>query len=136
VVQLFGSCVVSQQLWVVLEWLPLGSLDRHIYTPERSSISPLWIVRVAMDVARAMLYLHAEKVIHRDMKAANVLIRSLQAEADVRAVVADLGVSRVLRRYVSLSHRSLCRLLTVRPLNGLCRLLNVRAEIMPRQSIT
>ena len=49
-----------------------------------------WCCRVAVDVAEALEHAHAAGVVHRDVKAANVLLR-----ADGHAQLFDLGLAQV-----------------------------------------
>jgi serine/threonine protein kinase/tetratricopeptide (TPR) repeat protein/predicted esterase len=49
-----------------------------------------WCCRVAIDVAQALEHAHAAGVVHRDVKAANVLLR-----ADGHAQLFDLGLAQV-----------------------------------------
>lgn len=49
-----------------------------------------WCCRVAIDVAQALEHAHASGVVHRDVKAANVLLR-----ADGHAQLFDLGLAQV-----------------------------------------
>jgi Serine/threonine protein kinase len=46
-------------------------------------------LRIALDVARGMTYLHAMSFLHRDLKSLNVLL-----DNDMRAKVCDLGLAR------------------------------------------
>ena len=46
-------------------------------------------LRVAEDIARGLAYLHAEHVVHRDIKSANILL-----DGEGRARVADAGLAR------------------------------------------
>jgi eukaryotic-like serine/threonine-protein kinase len=54
------------------------------------------IVRIVRDVARALLFAHAQGVIHRDLKPDNILIR-----ADGTAVLTDFGIARAVSGYVA-----------------------------------
>src|SRR2546430_3486932 len=54
------------------------------------------IVRIVREVARALLFAHAQGVIHRDLKPDNILIR-----ADGSAVLSDFGIARAMSGYVA-----------------------------------
>ncbi|ONM31169.1 serine/threonine-protein kinase-like protein At5g23170 [Zea mays] len=74
---------------LVMEFMPSGSLHDMLH---RSPRPPPWPhrVEIALDVARAVLALHgaAPRVIHRDVKSANVLLGR-----DGRARLADFGLA-------------------------------------------
>lgn len=79
---------------LVLEYIAMGSLDAVL----KGMSGPLdWglIVRMALDVARGIEYLHSfdPKVLHRDLKSPNILVKSLDVESPVLLKVADLGLS-------------------------------------------
>jgi serine/threonine protein kinase len=57
---------------------------------ERAKLTPEELVRLAVDLARALAAAHEAGVTHRDLKPANVLLRA----SDGHAVVTDFGVSR------------------------------------------
>jgi len=71
----------------------LDFCNRHSLTAYRSS--PAWdnsqTMRVLSEVADAMTHVHGSNVLHRDIKAANVLIRSKigEREGTVEAVLGD-----------------------------------------------
>jgi serine/threonine protein kinase len=77
---------VTPPFCIVTEFLPNGSLADLIH---RTGISPLRAMQAATEIARAMEYLHACNVLHRDLKPGNVLI-----DQDGRAIVCDFGLSR------------------------------------------
>ena len=72
-------------------------LDRFLDPKERPNI-PLSIkLSILLDVSAGLLYLHhqlEEPLVHRDLKAENILVTN-----DVRAKIADLGVSKLLKNY-------------------------------------
>lgn len=78
--------------YTVLEWLP-ASLDRAL-EPDRQVIPVPIVLRIALQLADALVVLHERGVIHRDLKPANVLMTSLDlADADVK--IADLGLAKI-----------------------------------------
>ena len=60
---------------LVQEYVSGGSLHRIL---QNKSIELLWPtrVRMALEIAQALLFLHSRNVLHRDLKAENVLIES------------------------------------------------------------
>jgi serine/threonine-protein kinase 24/25/MST4 len=87
VVQIFGAFQTRSKLCVVMEYVPRSLRDRRV-------VNRVDIVTVLADVARALVRLHSTGVIHRDVKARNVLIT-----ADYRsAKLADFGLARPLVR--------------------------------------
>lgn len=93
VVGLLGSGKLSGGApYLVLEWLP-----RNLAQVLAEKGGPLEIrtaSRFALHIASALGALHARGIVHRDLKAANVLVdRDDLAEAEVR--LADLGLAKV-----------------------------------------
>ncbi|KAL3675153.1 hypothetical protein R1sor_025101 [Riccia sorocarpa] len=94
VTEYYGSYLHSTKLWIVMEYMAGGSvLDLLETGPPLDEMS---IACILKDLLHALEYLHGEGKIHRDIKAANIL---LTANGDVK--VADFGVSAQLTRTVS-----------------------------------
>eukprot|EP01104_Vermistella_antarctica_P010085 TRINITY_DN2662_c0_g2_i3.p1 TRINITY_DN2662_c0_g2~~TRINITY_DN2662_c0_g2_i3.p1 ORF type:complete len:346 (-),score=89.37 TRINITY_DN2662_c0_g2_i3:63-1100(-) len=61
---------------------------------EECPLSQTLTLKFAIDIARAMYYLHDRGIIHRDLKSANVLVNSVDCSQEVTCLVADFGISR------------------------------------------
>jgi serine/threonine kinase 3 len=85
-----GSYLKGQHLSIVMEFCGLGSLKR-LMTKLRSPLAEREIAAVLHQVLKALIYLHNSKLIHRDIKADNIL---LNEHGHVK--VADLGVATTL----------------------------------------
>ncbi|OQR82569.1 protein kinase [Achlya hypogyna] len=95
IILFIGASADSQEnLCLVTEFMERGDLATLLHDP---SIALRWqepLLRFVVDICRGMAYLHSQtpKYIHRDLKAANILISSnLQV-----AKIADFGFVRLL----------------------------------------
>ncbi|KAF8013157.1 hypothetical protein BT93_I1131 [Corymbia citriodora subsp. variegata] len=88
-----GWCQEEGEFLLVYEYMPNGSLDHHLFGARRSLP---WDVRysVALGLASALNYLHEELeqwVLHRDIKAANVLL-----DTNFTTKLGDFGVAKLV----------------------------------------
>nr|XP_020765146.1 serine/threonine-protein kinase PAK 5 [Odocoileus virginianus texanus] len=83
VVDMYNSYLVSDELWVVMEFLEGGALT-DIVTHTRMNEEQ--IATVCLSVLRALSYLHNQGVIHRDIKSDSILLTS-----DGRIKLSDFG---------------------------------------------
>ncbi|XP_020540202.1 LEAF RUST 10 DISEASE-RESISTANCE LOCUS RECEPTOR-LIKE PROTEIN KINASE-like 1.1 [Jatropha curcas] len=82
----------SRELVLVYEYISNGTVSDHLHGDQAKS-SPLnWTVRmrIAIETASALVYLHASDVIHRDVKTNNILL-----DNNLCVKVADFGLSRL-----------------------------------------
>lgn len=94
ITEYYGSYLHDTKLWIVMEYMAGGSVSDLLETgPPLDEAS---IACILKDLLQALEYLHSEGRIHRDIKAANIL---LTANGDVK--VADFGVSAQLTRTMS-----------------------------------
>ncbi|KAK1416123.1 hypothetical protein QVD17_31911 [Tagetes erecta] len=83
----------SRELLLVYEYIPNGTVADHLHG-DRAKQSPLtWQTRmkIAVETASALVYLHASEIIHRDVKTNNILL-----DDNFSVKVADFGLSRLL----------------------------------------
>ncbi|KAF7829519.1 serine/threonine-protein kinase STY46-like isoform X3 [Senna tora] len=87
VVKFIGSCTKPPNLCIVTEYMGGGSMYEFI---QKAVLTLSSLLKVAIDVCEGMQYLHQNDIIHRDLKAANLLM-------DDKGVVkvADFGVARM-----------------------------------------
>lgn len=92
-VRLLGYCRRKRELLLVYDYMPNGSLDKLLYDHNTMVLS--WSQRLGIinDVASSILYLHEDweqVVLHRDIKASNVLL-----DADMNGRLGDFGLARL-----------------------------------------
>lgn len=94
ITEYYGSYLNQTKLWIIMEYMAGGSVADLLQSgPPLDEMS---IACISRDLLHAIEYLHNEGKIHRDIKAANIL---LTENGDVK--VADFGVSAQLTRTIS-----------------------------------
>ncbi|CAN7001340.1 unnamed protein product [Brassica rapa subsp. trilocularis] len=94
-VKLYGCCVEGDQLLLVYEYLENNSLARALFGPQETQIRLDWPTRqkICVGIARGLAYLHEEsrlKIVHRDIKATNVLL-----DKELNAKISDFGLAKL-----------------------------------------
>uniref|UniRef100_A0A8C4HRL9 non-specific serine/threonine protein kinase n=1 Tax=Dicentrarchus labrax TaxID=13489 RepID=A0A8C4HRL9_DICLA len=87
IVKLLDAFYFEGKLWILIEFCAGGAVDAIMLELERPLTEPQIRV-VCRQTLEALCYLHENKVIHRDLKAGNILL-SLDGEVKL----ADFGVS-------------------------------------------
>ncbi|XP_041968183.1 serine/threonine-protein kinase 10 isoform X2 [Aricia agestis] len=87
VVELHEAYFIDNKLWMLLEYCDGGALDSVMSELEKG-LSERQIAYVCREMCRGLQFLHSRRVIHRDLKAGNVL-----ATMTGGVKLADFGVS-------------------------------------------
>ncbi|CAA7033711.1 unnamed protein product [Microthlaspi erraticum] len=92
-VPLLGYCRRKDELLLVYDYMPNGSLDKYLYNGPEVTLDWKQRFKVIKGVASALFYLHEDweqVVIHRDVKASNVLL-----DAELNGRLGDFGLARL-----------------------------------------
>ncbi|KAH9617907.1 hypothetical protein KSS87_015606 [Heliosperma pusillum] len=94
-VKLYGCCIEGKELLLVYEYMENNSLARALFGQENQKLALDWRTRkkICLGIARGLTYLHEEsrlKIVHRDIKATNVLL-----DKDLNAKISDFGLAKL-----------------------------------------
>ncbi|GJN24104.1 hypothetical protein PR202_gb11822 [Eleusine coracana subsp. coracana] len=94
---LLGYCRRKRELFLVYEYMPNGSLDKYLYNNQTHFVLS-WDRRfhIVKCIASGLLYLHEEwekVVVHRDIKASNILL-----DSEMNGLLGDFGLARLCER--------------------------------------
>ncbi|XVF09112.1 hypothetical protein REPUB_Repub07fG0063000 [Reevesia pubescens] len=90
-VKLIGYCLEDENRLLVYEYLSKGSLENHLFRRGTQPLSWAIRIRVAIDAARGLSFLHdsEQPVIYRDFKASNILL-----DSEFNAKLSDFGLAK------------------------------------------
>ncbi|XP_071698134.1 cold-responsive protein kinase 1-like [Rutidosis leptorrhynchoides] len=100
-VKLHGYCVEEDQRILVYGYLKNGSLDQTLLGSGHCSIKFTWEIRrnICIGVAKGLAYLHEEvqpHIIHRDIKASNILL-----DEDFTPKITDFGLAKLFPSHLT-----------------------------------
>ncbi|GAA0159512.1 hypothetical protein LIER_38884 [Lithospermum erythrorhizon] len=94
-VKLIGYCIEGEQRLLVYEFMPLGSLEDHLFGNLRKRKKLDWNIRmkIAAGAALGLQYLHVSMdppIIYRDVKCSNILLGE-----DYHSKLSDFGLAKI-----------------------------------------
>ncbi|KAL5981756.1 hypothetical protein ACLOJK_015819 [Asimina triloba] len=93
-VTLIGYHASEAEMFLIYNYLPGGNLERFILDRSKRAVDWSMLHKIALDIARALAYLHDEcvpRVLHRDIKPSNILL-----DNNCNAYLSDFGLARIL----------------------------------------
>ncbi|XP_057478614.1 proline-rich receptor-like protein kinase PERK9 [Actinidia eriantha] len=92
-VSLVGYCISENERLLVYDYVPNNTLYFHLHGQDRPVMDWRTRVKIAAGAARGIAYLHEDchpRVIHRDIKSANILL-----DNNFEARVSDFGLAKL-----------------------------------------
>lgn len=93
IVQFIGASNVKNNLAIVIEFAPFGSVASVM---QKHKLSTAMKITMLLETAKALQFLHTNGIIHRDIKPQNILVFSLEPKAPVHVKLTDFGTARFI----------------------------------------
>jgi serine/threonine protein kinase len=90
----------SDQLWIAMQYVESTDAAAAI---EIGPLTPDRAVHVIAETAKALDYAHAQEVLHRDVKPANILLESARPGQAGRVLLTDFGIAKAMAETANLT---------------------------------
>ncbi|CDO69195.1 hypothetical protein BN946_scf185042.g97 [Trametes cinnabarina] len=91
VTKYYGCFMDGPRVWIVMEYAQGGSVRTLMKACKDGIVEEKYVAVITREVLNGLSYLHKSSIIHRDLKAANILIT-----AAGKVMICDFGVSALL----------------------------------------
>ncbi len=91
ILQFIGASRVSGKRAILTEFITNGDL-KHLL--EKQPLDMKLKLKIALDIAEALQFLHMNNILHRDIKPENALVVSTSKDSIVNVKLADFGTAR------------------------------------------
>ena len=95
IINYFGACFIPNKICMVTEFAQWGSVNDLMKKKQnKEDINDIVRVKILLDAARGIKYLHENAILHRDIKPDNILVVSIDENVRVNGKITDFGASR------------------------------------------
>ena len=82
-----GTTIDENNYYMITEYLPKGSLYEYLHN-KRKKLTEKQKIKIALQIAIAIQYIHSRKILHCDLKSSNVLL-----DENFKIKLSDFGLS-------------------------------------------
>ncbi|ELP84796.1 serine/threonine protein kinase HT1, putative [Entamoeba invadens IP1] len=94
IVHFYGAVFILNKICMVTEFAPFGSLQDLMKHKKSEDVDMKIRVKICLDGANGIEYLHTNGILHRDIKPDNILVFSLNLNEKVNAKLTDFGSAK------------------------------------------
>ncbi|ELP85509.1 protein kinase, putative, partial [Entamoeba invadens IP1] len=94
IVHFYGAVFIPNKVCLVTEFAQFGSMQDLMKHKTNKEVDVKMRIKIMIDAAQGIYYLHENNILHRDIKPDNILVISLDLNEKVNGKLTDFGSSR------------------------------------------